>query len=168
MLFISALHDIGEDNAKSFQTVLSTFKVAHRCWFFFRSSKWGRKVKWPAHSQPAALPVMGPGHLHWSHWSLSSQWQNCPYALSPSFGMNLESDENLAWLRRYSELSGVCKVLFWFANCSQHCICGSVWVETKCIFDISFMHCCQSNGTLYYFRHFKKKGLNHYLKIPGK
>ena len=82
-----------------------------------------------------------------------------------TFRINLERDENLAWLRRYSELCSVCKVLFWFANCSQDRICGSVWVETNCIFDISLMHCCQSNGTLNYFSSFKKNQLNHYLKL---
>lgn len=30
-LFIRELNDIGDDNAESFQAVLSTFKVAHRC-----------------------------------------------------------------------------------------------------------------------------------------
>lgn len=82
-----------------------------------------------------------------------------------TFRINLESDENLAWLRRYSELCSVCKVLFWFANFSRDHICGSVWVETKCIFDISLMHCCQSNGTLNYFPPCKKKELDHYLKL---
>lgn len=83
-----------------------------------------------------------------------------------TFRINLECDENLAWLRRYSELCGVCKVLFWFANCSQDHICGSVWVETKCIFDIYLMYCCQSNGRLNYFSLFKKKNeLNCYWKL---
>lgn len=41
----------------------------------------------------------------------------------------------------------------------------SVGVETECIFDMSLIHCCQSKGTLHYFPVFKKKELNHYLKL---
>lgn len=38
-------------------------------------------------------------------------------------------------------------------------------METKCIFDISFMRCCQSSGILNYFPPFKKNELNSYLKL---
>lgn len=102
-------------------------------------------------TQLLTLPVFANPGLQLSLHSLSFPTNNTTFRIS------LECDENLTWLRTYSEFCGVCKVLVWFAYCSWEHICGSVWVETKCIFDIYRMYCCPSSSRLNYSHLLKKK-----------